>query len=96
MNARILGTLLLGALALPAQAADIYRWTDDAGTVNYGNVVPERYKSFARKIDTSGSRVVVNGGESRNMARTPALPNEPSASTGAGRPDVTGPHGLGY
>ena len=99
MKARILGTLLLGALALPAYAADIYRWTDDTGRVNYGNVVPERYKTYARKIDTSGSRVVVNGAQSRDMARTPPLATEPSASTGAGRPEAgtsNGPHGLGY
>jgi hypothetical protein len=91
MIAKILGTLLLSALALPALAEDIYRWTDETGRVNYGNVVPDRFKRVATKIDTSSTRVVVTNPQ-----------NAPSASTGSssagttGRPEVTGPHGVGY
>ena len=102
MIAKVTGTLLLAALALPVYAAeDIYRWTDETGRVNYGNVVPDRFKRLATKIDTSGSRVAVTDG--RQNATTPV---EPSASTGssarsgasagAGQPPVTGPHGVGY
>jgi hypothetical protein len=99
MIAKVTGTLLLAALALPAYAADIYRWTDETGRVNYGNVVPDRFKRVATKIDTSGSRVAVTDG--RQNATTPV---EPSASTGSSapasaggsQPPVTGPHGVGY
>lgn len=100
MIAKVTGTLLLAALALPAYAADIYRWTDETGRVNYGNVVPDRYKRIATKIDTSGARVAATDG--RQNATTPAAPSAStgsssgSASTGAGQPPVTGPHGVGY
>ena len=98
MIAKVTGTLLLAALALPAYATDIYRWVDETGRVNYGNVIPDRYKHAARKIDTSGAQVAVTNGR-QNAA-------EPSASTGssapngaaagAGKAPVTGPHGVGY
>jgi hypothetical protein len=96
MIAKVTGALLLAALALPASAADIYRWTDETGRVNYGNVVPDRYKHAARKIDTSGAQVATTNG--RQNATTPV---EPSASTGSsaagtGQAPVTGPHGVGY
>ena len=82
----IIGLLLLGSLALPAQAADIYRWTDDEGRVNYGNVIPERYKTYARKIDTSGSRVAVTDG----ARPAPSAEVFPSSSTGSSQPSNSG------
>jgi hypothetical protein len=101
MIAKVTGTLLLAALALPAYAADdIYRWVDETGRVNYGNVVPDRFKRVATKIDVSGSRVAVTNG--RQNATTPVEPSASTgasaggASTGAGQAPVTGPHGAGY
>jgi hypothetical protein len=99
MIAKVLGTLLLCALALPALATDIYRWTDETGRVNYGNVVPDRFKRVATKIDTASTRVVVT--DQQPNAATAATPAAPSASTGSSaagtsRPEVTGPHGVGY
>ena len=96
MIAKVIGTLLLAALALPAFAADIYRWTDETGRVNYGNVVPDRYKHAARKIDTNGAQVATTNGRQNT-----ATPVEPSASTGSSAPGasqapITGPHGVGY
>jgi hypothetical protein len=90
MIAKLLGTLLLGALALPAFATDIYRWTDETGRVNYGNVVPDRFKRAATKIDTSSTRVVVTNPQNAPSASTG------SSSAGASRSEVTGPHGVGY
>jgi hypothetical protein len=94
MISKLTGMLLLGALAVPAYATDIYRWTDDTGRVNYGNEVPARFKSVARKIDTSGTQVTVVNGQRQNAAQA-ARPAEPSASTGSGTPPV-GPGGVGY
>ena len=101
MIAKVTGTLLLAAMALPAFATDIYRWTDETGRVNYGNVVPDRYKRIATKIDTSGAQVATTNG--RQNAATPAEPSASTgssaprgASTGSSQPPVTGPHGVGY
>jgi hypothetical protein len=94
MVSKLLGTLLLGALAIPAYATDIYRWTDETGRVNYGNEVPARFKSVARKIDTSGTQVTVNNGQRQNPQA--ARPADPSASTGSGTPPPVGPGGVGY
>jgi hypothetical protein len=90
MIAKLLGTLLLSALALPALAEDIYRWTDETGRVNYGNVVPDRFKRAATKIDTSSTRVVVTNPQNAPSASTG------SSAAGASQPPVTGPHGVGY
>ena len=95
MISRLLGTLLLSALALPALATDIYRWTDETGRVNYGNAVPDRYKQVARKIDTGASRVVVTDVQRQNAQRA-EMPVEPSASVGSGTPPPVGPGGVGY
>jgi hypothetical protein len=90
MIAKLLGTLLLATLAMPALANDIYRWTDETGRVNYGNVVPERFKKVATKIDTGSTRVVVTDPQSTPSASTG------SSAAGTSRPEVTGPHGVGY
>jgi hypothetical protein len=45
---------LFCALAGAAPAADIYRWVDDAGSTQYGHMVPEQYKSRARRVDAVG------------------------------------------
>jgi hypothetical protein len=38
-------------------AADIYEWIDDQGGMHVSDIVPDKYKSRARKIDTRGSEV---------------------------------------
>jgi hypothetical protein len=100
MIAKVTGTLLLAALALPAFAADdIYRWVDETGRVNYGNVVPDRFKRVATKIDTSGARVAVTNGRQNATTAEPSASTGSSAagsSAGGSRPPVTGPHGVGY
>ena len=47
---------LLAALVLscsPATAADIYRWVDEHGKVHVSDVVPEKYRKSAKRIDSS-------------------------------------------
>jgi len=39
-------------LASPLHAADIYRWVDDAGRTHLSDVVPEKYKKSAQRIDS--------------------------------------------
>lgn len=38
-------------------AADLYEWIDDQGGLHVSDVVPEKYRSRAKKIDTRSSEV---------------------------------------
>lgn len=103
MITKVTGILLLGALALPAYATDIYRWTDETGRVNYGNSVPQRYKQVARKIDTSAAQVSVTDAQrradtarSQDGSASAGASAGGSASTGSGTPSPVGPGGVGY
>ena len=87
MVSKLIGALLLSSLPFAAQAADIYKWTDEEGRVTYGNVVPERYKRIARKVDLGASQVAVVP-----PRRAPA---EESSAVGSGTPAVP-PRGTGY
>ncbi|MCU0927044.1 MAG: DUF4124 domain-containing protein [Hydrogenophaga sp.] len=40
------------ALVAPLQAADIYRWVDDQGRTHLSDVVPDRYRDSATRIDS--------------------------------------------
>ena len=55
----MLRALLLGfaLLSLQAGAADIYRWVDENGKVHISDVVPEKYRSSARRVDTGPTDV---------------------------------------
>jgi hypothetical protein len=44
-------------LSLAAQAAVIYRWVDERGRTHVSDVVPEKYKNSATRIDTGDSSV---------------------------------------
>jgi hypothetical protein len=45
--------VLAGVLWLPiAQAADIYRWVDESGRTHLSDVVPEKYKHSAKRVDS--------------------------------------------
>jgi len=39
------------ALGSSAEAADLYRWVDDQGRTQLSDVVPEKYRTVATKID---------------------------------------------
>jgi hypothetical protein len=49
--------LALALLGQPAAAADIYRWVDEDGKVHISDVVPEKYRASAKRIDTGPSEV---------------------------------------
>jgi hypothetical protein len=36
----------------PLYAADIYRWVDENGRIQFSDVVPEKYKKSAKRIDS--------------------------------------------
>jgi hypothetical protein len=52
---RLLASLVAGALAFPV-AAQMYKWTDETGTTNYGSKPPANARNV-RKLDESKSRV---------------------------------------
>jgi len=57
MPSRLVLSIICCALALVAHATDIYRWVDDQGRTHFADVVPERYKSVATKIDSKSSEL---------------------------------------
>ena len=48
---RVATFLLAVCLCGVAAAADIYRWVDDKGVTNLSDVVPEKYKKVAQKVE---------------------------------------------
>ena len=52
---RTLALLVAGALAFPV-AAQLYKWTDETGTTNYGSKPPANARNV-QKLDDSKSRV---------------------------------------
>lgn len=44
--------LSLATVAQPAHATDMYRWVDEAGRTHVSDVVPERYKKSAKRMDS--------------------------------------------
>jgi hypothetical protein len=45
MNAAISLCCLVATLSAPVSAAEVYRWTDERGVVNYGNAPPEKTRA---------------------------------------------------
>jgi hypothetical protein len=48
----VLLTLAICLHASPVAAGDIYRWVDDAGRTQLSDVVPEKYRAKAQRIDS--------------------------------------------
>jgi hypothetical protein len=42
--------LAFASIAFTATAADIYKWVDDKGRIQYGQSVPEKYKKSAKIV----------------------------------------------
>lgn len=85
---RSLGAIVLATIALlasgawrVASAADIYRWVDERGVTNVSDVVPEKYKKVAQKVDTSPSEV---DDATRRDAAARAASAASAAAVGAG------------
>ena len=50
---RLLGIAALGAVfSLPLHAADVFRWVDENGRPQISDIVPEKYRKSALKIDS--------------------------------------------
>ena len=60
------------ALSMSTQAAVIYRWVDESGRTHVSDVVPERYRRSAIRIDPSRSEV---SPEQRQQAELAAARN---------------------
>ena len=72
----------VGALWGAAAAADVYRWVDERGVPNVSDVVPEKYKKIAQRIDTSSSEL---DEPTRRAAAARAAAIASAAASGAGR-----------
>ncbi|MFG5408758.1 DUF4124 domain-containing protein [Piscinibacter sakaiensis] len=75
-------------MALPVPAQTIYRWTDDAGQVHYGDQVPDRYKTKARALSVKESTPAGSGfggiprrAEGRPVPAAPGASAAPTLST---------------
>jgi hypothetical protein len=99
MISRLIGLMILGLVSGPAlaQAGDIYRWTDEEGRVTYGNLVPDRYKRVARRVDTGLYDVVDMRGAAGAAGEKTQVdsPAAPSSATGSGRPAGAKPGAAG-
>jgi Domain of unknown function (DUF4124) len=47
---RVACLLVFASMSFAAFGADIYKWVDDKGSVQYGQSVPEKYKKSAKKV----------------------------------------------
>jgi uncharacterized protein DUF4124 len=56
MISRIALALFLLVVCLAARA-EVFRWVDENGKTHYGDVVPEKYKQKAKRVDSSGPEV---------------------------------------
>ncbi|HXJ52294.1 MAG TPA: DUF4124 domain-containing protein [Burkholderiales bacterium] len=64
MRALACGILSVFFIALPAAAADVYRWVDEKGTVHYSNEAPPKgVKSSKVDIDAEPRAPVTEGAE---------------------------------
>jgi hypothetical protein len=54
---RVLAALACAFAALAAQAGVVYRWVDDQGRTHVSDVVPEKYRDRATRIDTGAFEV---------------------------------------
>lgn len=98
MMCRVLWLAFIGAVALTAQGADMFKWVDERGVVHYGESVPERYKKKATKVGqriaepTDAQRREAEERLTRDRARAQARPapdsasNPPPAGSGAQSP----------
>lgn len=50
---RIAALLLLYSMSLAASAGEVFKWVDENGKVHYGDVLPDKYKQQAKKVDSA-------------------------------------------
>ena len=83
--------LLLGTAGpLPAHASDIYRWVDETGRTHLSDVVPDRYKRSAVRVDpqspepTPAQRREAEARAARERQRAASIQPAASAVSAAG------------
>jgi hypothetical protein len=72
--------------ALSAQAVVIYRWVDENGRTHVSDVVPEKYRKSATRIDSSRSEI---SPEQRQQAERAAARNKALAEEAVARRQST-------
>lgn len=82
--------ILCCALAAAAtRAADIYQWVDDAGKTQASDVVPEKYRARAKRLDsqryelTPAQKVEAQARQAAQRARAGGMPQASPPSEGA-------------
>jgi hypothetical protein len=79
----LFAALCLGTLS-GVQAGDIYRWVDEQGRTQWSDVVPEKYRSSATRLDTRHYELTpeqqreAEERAARERARAPNLPEPPA------------------
>jgi len=48
---------LLCSMSLAAGAGEVFKWVDENGKIHYGDVLPDKYKQQAKKVDSAGPDV---------------------------------------
>jgi hypothetical protein len=86
--------------AAPASAADMYRWVDEHGRTNISDVVPERFRARAIKIDskqfepTARQREEALAGSAALRASAASSSSGPSASLPTASPTADRPRAI--
>jgi hypothetical protein len=79
--ARVVAALFALALWSAASAVEAYRWVDDRGVTNVSDVVPDKYKSVAQKVELAP---VEPNDATRRAAVARAAAIASAAASGAG------------
>lgn len=89
------GWVVLASLAAlgPLQAADIYRWVDEQGRTHLSDVVPDRYRGSATRIDSRRYELTPEQQHEANERAAQEhlrdAPVNPAASTSPAAPTAT-------
>jgi hypothetical protein len=84
--------LLLFSISLAVHGADVFSWVDEDGKTHYGDIVPERYKQKAKKLEgvdvPSVQRQEAEARLGREQARAEALRRAREAKLGEVQPNA--------
>jgi hypothetical protein len=78
---RVLAALFAACLWSAVGAGEIYRWVDERGVTNVSDVVPEKYKKVAQKVDT-GPLEPDEATRREAVARAAAIASAAASGTG--------------
>jgi uncharacterized protein DUF4124 len=93
---RSLAALLAACVFASANAADVYRWVDEKGVTNVSDVVPEKYKKVAERVDVPVEPLQIQrtapapaAATARPAALKSAVPAAPPRKAGPGLSGIT-------